>query len=159
MKLSNKLKKQNIIFPLQSKDRSCAVQEMLDRLLKLNYLTATIKLHSFIDKKNKLINSAVGRGTAYHYSTSIEIDKQIAVFGFSPNGIDYNSPDGQGVHFILLILDTNEESNLHRKLINRFQHFINDLNYKEKVINCKSVSELVDLIFNWEEQHLLNEDF
>ena len=146
MKLSNKLKQQNIIFPLQSKDRSSAIQEMLDCLLKLNYLTATVKLHSFIDEKDKLINSAVGRGTAYHYSTSIEINEQLAVFGFSPDGIDYNSPDGQGVHFILLILDTIEQSDLHRKLITRFQHFINDLDCREKVIESQSRDELFDLI-------------
>ena len=159
MKLSNKLKQQNIIFPLQSKDRSSAIQEMLDRLLELNYLTATVKLHSFIDEKDKLINSAVGRGTAYHYSTSIEINEQLAVFGFSPNGINYNSPDGQGVHFILLILDTKEESDLHRKLITRFQHFINDLDYRGKVIDSQSRDELFELISSWEEQYLLNEDF
>ena len=159
MKLSNKLKQQNIIFPLQSKDRSSAIQEMLDCLLKLNYLTATVKLHSFIDEKDKLINSAVGRGTAYHYSTSIEINEQLAVFGFSPDGIDYNSPDGQGVHFILLILDTREESDLHRKLITRFQHFINDLDYREKVIESQSRDELFELISSWEKQYLLNEDF
>tara|TARA_B100000029_G_C17596342_1_gene964290 strand:+ start:47 stop:526 length:480 start_codon:yes stop_codon:yes gene_type:complete len=159
MKLSNKLKQQNIIFPLQSKDRSSAIQEMLDCLLKLNYLTATVKLHSFIDEKDKLINSAVGRGTAYHYSTSIEINEQLAVFGFSPDGIDYNSPDGQGVHFILLILDTIEQSDLHRKLITRFQHFINDLDCREKVIESQSRDELFDLISSWEEQYLLNEDF
>ena len=159
MKLSNKLQQQNIIFPLQSKDRSSAIQEMLDRLLELNYLTATVKLHSFIDEKDKLINSAVGRGTAYHYSTSIEINEQLAVFGFSPDGIDYNSPDGQGVHFILLILDTIEQSDLHRKLITRFQHFINDLDCREKVIESQSRDELFDLISSWEEQYLLNEDF
>ena len=159
MKLSNKLKQQNIIFPLQSKDRSSAIQEMLDRLLELNYLTATVKLHSFIDEKDKLINSAVGRGTAYHYSTSIEINEQLAVFGFSPDGINYNSPDGQGVHFILLILDTKEESDLHRKLITRFQHFINDLDYREKVIDSQSRDELFNLISSWEEKYLLNEDF
>jgi len=159
MKLSNKLKQQNIISPLQSKDRSSAIQEMLDCLLKLNYLTATVKLHSFIDEKDKLINSAVGRGTAYHYSTSIEINEQLAVFGFSPGGIDYNSPDGQGVHFILLILDTKEESDLHRKLITRFQHFINDLDYREKVIDSQSRDELFELIYSWEEQYLLNEDY
>ena len=159
MKLSNKLKQQNIIFPLQSKDRSSAIQEMLDCLLELNYLTATVKLHSFIDEKDKLINSAVGRGTAYHYSTSIEINEQLAVFGFSPDGINYNSPDGQGVHFILLILDTKEKSDLHRKLITRFQHFINDLDYRGKVIDSQSRDELFNLIYSWEEQYLLNEDF
>mgnify|MGYP001184403647 FL=1 len=159
MKLSDKLKNQNIIFPLESKDRSSAIQEMLNRLLELNYLTETVKLYSFIDHKDKLINSAVGRGTAYHHSTSMEINEQLAVLGFSPEGIDYNSPDGQKVHFILLILDTNNESTLHRKLINHFQHFINDYNYRTKVIDCESVDNLTKIINEWENEYLLNEDF
>ena len=159
MKLSNRLKKQNIIFPLKSNGRSEAIQEMLDRLLELNYLTATVKLHSFIDNKNKLINSAVGRGISYHYSTSIEIENQLAVLGISSEGIDYESPDGQKVHFILLILDTEKEKNLHRKLVNRFQHFISESNFRMKIIDCVSVDEVAKLISAWEEEYLLNEDF
>lgn len=159
MKLSNKLKNQNIIFPLKSNGRSEAIQEMLDRLLELNYLTATVKLHSFIDNKNKLINSAVGRGISYHYSTSIEIENQLAVLGISSDGIDYESPDGQKVHFILLILDTEKEKNLHRKLVNRFQHFISESNFRMKIIDCVSVDEVAKLISAWEEEYLLNEDF
>ena len=159
MKLSNRLKKQNIIFPLKSNGRSEAIQEMLDRLLELNYLTATVKLHSFIDNKNKLINSAVGRGISYHYSTSIEIENQLAVLGISSDGIDYESPDGQKVHFILLILDTEKEKNLHRKLVNRFQHFISESNFRMKIIDCVSVDEVAKLISAWEEEYLLNEDF
>ena len=159
MKLSNRLKKQNIIFPLKSNGRSEAIQEMLDRLLELNYLTATVKLHSFIDNKNKLINSAVGRGISYHYSTSIEIENQLAILGISPQGIDYKSPDGQKVHFILLILDTEKEKNLHRKLVNRFQHFISESNFRMKIIDCVSVDEVAKLISAWEEEYLLNEDF
>jgi len=159
MKLSNRLKKQNIIFPLKSNGRSEAIQEMLDRLLELNYLTATVKLHSFIDNKNKLINSAVGRGISYHYSTSIEIENQLAILGISSEGIDYESPDGQKVHFILLILDTEKEKNLHRKLVNRFQHFISESNFRMKIIDCVSVDEVAKLISAWEEEYLLNEDF
>ena len=159
MKLSNRLRKQNIIFPLKSNGRSEAIQEMLDRLLKLNYLTATVKLHSFIDNKNTLINSAVGRGISYHYSTSIEIENQLAVLGISSDGIDYESPDEQKVHFILLILDTEKESNSHRKLVNRFQHFISESNFRMKIIDCVSVDEVAKLISTWEEKYLLNEDF
>ena len=157
MKLSDKLKSENIIFPLHSKDRSSAIQEMLNRLLELNYLTATVKLYSFIDHKDKLINSAVGRGTAYHHSTSIEINEQLAVLGFSPEGIDYDSPDGQKVHFILLILDTVDNPVLHRKLINRFQKFINTINIKSELLDCKSNTEVYNLITTWENQYLSKE--
>ena len=158
MKLSNILNNKNIILPIKSDNTTNAIQELLNRLLDLNYLTGTIKLHKFIDNKNKLINSAVGRGIAYHYSTSLEIKEQLAVLGLSHDGIDYNSPDGQKVHFVLLILDTQNESNLHRKLITRFQHFIKDSNLKTQAMDCKKVQEILDLILDWEENYLLNEE-
>jgi len=159
MKLSAKLKKENIILSLKSKDKSSAIQELLNRFLNLNYLTATIKLHAFIDNKDKLLNSAVGRGVAYHYSTSIEIENQLAVLGISKEGIKYDAPDGQPVHFILLILDTKEQSNLHRKLIKRFQHFINDVNFRTQIIECNNENAIMDLIGQWEDKHLFNEEF
>ena len=158
MQLSKKLKSENIILSLKSNDKPSAIQELLNRFLDLNYLTATIKLHTFIDNNDKLINSAVGRGIAYHYSTSIEIEEQLAVLGISKNGVEYNAPDGQKVHFILLILDTKGESNLHRKLITRFQHFINDTNLKSQLFESKNENEIFDLIIDWEKQHLLNEE-
>ena len=159
MKLSSQLHKKNIIQSLKSTSKSEAIQELLDRLLSLNYLTATVKLYAFIDNNDKLINAAVGRGVAYHSSSSIEIDEQLAVLGISQQGIEYDSPDGQNVHIILLILDTENESQLHRKLITRFQHIINDSNFKSDIIECQSEDEIRELIVNWEEQYLLNEEF
>ena len=159
MKLSNTIQNKNIIESLQSDNKSDVIQELLNRLLDLNYLTATVKLHSFIDNKDKLINSAVGRGVAYHYSSSVEIEEQLAVLGISHQGIDYNSPDGQKVHFILLILDTEKESDLHRKLITRFQHFINSSNLKSQIFDCNKVEDILDIINNWEKKYLLNEEF
>ena len=89
----------------------------------------------------------------------MEIEEQLAVLGISHQGIDYNSPDGQKVHFILLILDTEKESDLHRKLITRFQHFINSSNLKSQIFDCNKVEDILDIINNWEKKYLLNEEF
>ena len=157
MKLSETLIKQNIIYPLKSKNKSDAIQELLNCLLEQNVLTATTKLYSFIDEHDKLMNPAVGRGTAYHYSTSMEIQKPVASFGISINGIDYDSPDKQNVHFIFLILDSVQDPIEHRKLINRFQHFINDLSVKSQLLTSDSSSSIMDIIINWENN--LMQDF
>ena len=158
MKISEILSKSNIIYPLEVDSKHDAIQELLNCLLYQKLLTATTKLFSFIDNDNQLVNAAVGRGIAFHSSSSVEIDNSVAVFGVSKMGINYDSPDGQKVHFILLILDTHDDSTLHRKLINRFQHFINDYSYRTKVIDCKSINSLANLINDWENEYLLNED-
>ena len=158
MKLKDKIKNNTIIYPIESIDNSTVIQELLNRLLEENFLTATTKLFSFIEDHAKIMNPAVGRGIAFHHSSSIEVDEMVAVFGISKSGIDYKSPDQQKVHFILLVLDSENNPTMHRKFIHRFQKFINDLNVKTKLLECISTEQIIKLIYDWEEQYLLNEE-
>ena len=157
MKLSDTLLEETILYPFQPNDKQSAIKSLLNRLMDLNYLTATSKLFSLIDEHDKLMNPAVGRGIAYHYSNSIEVDEPVAAFGISKDGIDYNSPDSQKVHFIFLILDSVNDPSEHRKLITRFQHFINDSEMKTKILSSQSPIDVMDIIINWEKNYLFNE--
>ena len=158
MKLQDKIKDNTIIYPIQSNDKATTIQELLNKLLEQQFLTATTKLFTFIKDHDKIMNPAVGRGIAFHHSSSIEVDEMIAVLGISNIGIDYQSPDQQKVHFILLILDTVDNPLLHRKLIKRFQKFINSINIKTKLLECKSNTEVLNLITNWETDYLSKEN-
>jgi mannitol/fructose-specific phosphotransferase system IIA component (Ntr-type) len=157
MKLIEKIKDNTLVFPINSEGKSTTMQELLNHLLSEGYLTATTKLFSFMNNQDKMIGSAVGRGVAFHHSSSVEIDEMIAVLGITKFGIDYQSPDRQKVHFVLLILDPTNEPNTHRKFIHRFQKFINECDMKTKILDCKSKDEVLELINNWEEKYLLNE--
>ena len=158
MKLKDKINNNNIIYPIESNDKATTIQELLNQLLDQQFLTATTKLFTFIKNHDKIMNPAVGRGIAFHHSSSIEVDDMVAVFGISNKGIDYGSPDQQKVHFILLILDPVNEPTLHRKFIHRFQKFINDCDIKTKLLECSSSEQIVNLIYDWEEKYLLSEE-
>ena len=157
MKLSDTLSKGTILYPLEAEDKHNSIKFLLNCLLNLNYLTDTTKLFSLIDEHDKLMNPAVGRGIAYHYSNSIEVETPVAAFGISKEGIDYASPDSQKVHFIFLILDSINEPSEHRKLITRFQHFINEPEMKTKILTSPSSSKIMDVILDWEKDYLFNE--
>ena len=157
MKLTDTLTEQTIILPLSASTKLDSVKELLNRLLNEKYLTATTKLFSLIDEHDKLLNSAVGKATAIHYSSSVEINNPVSVFGVSKKGIDYNSPDSQKVHFIFLILDSVNNPVEHRKIITRFQHFINEHDMKSKILSSDSSNDIMEMIVNWEEEYLFNE--
>jgi len=158
MKLKDKINNNNIIYPIESNDKATTIQELLNKLLDQQFLTATTKLFTFIKDHDKIMNPAVGRGIAFHHSSSIEVDDMVAVLGISNKGLDYGSPDQQKVHFILLILDPVNEPTLHRKFIHRFQKFINDCDIKTKLLECSSSEQIVNLIYDWEEKYLLSEE-
>ena len=157
MNLIDKINDRTIIFPLDSSSKSDAVQVLLNQLLNQNILTGTSKLFSFINDHEKIMNPAIGRGIAFHYSSSVEVKDLTAILGVSVEGIDYESPDQQKVHFILLILDTVDNPLLHRKLISRFQKFINSVNMKTKILECKTSTDIFNLINDWEHIYLSKE--
>jgi len=157
MKLIDKIKKNTIILPFDSNNQKTSIQKLLNHLLSEGYLTSTTKLFSSIENQDKIIGSAVGRGIAYHHSSSSEVMEMVAVLGISKSGIDYESPDRQKVHFTLLILDSMNEPNYHRKFIKRFQKFINDFNMKTKILDCESKDAVFQMMEDWENKYLLNE--
>jgi len=157
MKLTDTLTEKTVILPLEASNKTASIKELLNCLLNEEYLTATTKLFSLIDEHDKSLNSAIGRGTAIHYSSSIEINNPVSVFGISKQGINYDSPDCQKVHFIFLILDSINNPIEHRKLITRFQHFINEVDIKTKILSGDTTSDIMKIILNWEEEYLFNE--
>ena len=94
MKLSEKLNTSAILYPLQSHSKEDALHELLDHFINLKYLTSCDKLFQYLKDDEKAFNSASGRGIAYHYHTSIEVNDTIVVLGVSKNGINYSAPDG-----------------------------------------------------------------
>ena len=158
MKISDKINTETIVFPLQSTCKYDVLQELLNHCMSLDYLTSTAKLISDLDEKEKRMNSASGRGIAYHYNTSIEVDDMIAVLGISKEGIDYNASDGLSCNFILLILEPKSKEELHRHFINCFQNMIRDIPIKEKLLDASSNIEIEKIIENWEDQLLIDNE-
>ncbi len=156
MKLSDKINNQTIILPLSSKCKNEVMHELLDHFYKMNYLTSTVKLFSYLDNQDKEFNSASGRGVAYHYHTSIEINDTLAVLGISKKGIDYSASDGLLCHFILLVLEPNNAPNVHRKYIRLFQDMIKDINVKERLLKSDSSLDVEKTIKIWEEKTINN---
>jgi len=150
MKLSSTITDKSILFDLDAENKTSAIKELLNHCINLDILSSAIKLNVYLNEKEKSFNSAVGRGIAYHYNTSVEVNDIVAILGVSKNGIDYNANDGLLCNFILLILEPTEESTQHRKLINLFQTMINDPTIKSKIIESKNPNEIIDVIQEWE---------
>ena len=157
MKLSDKINSQTIISPLKSTCKTDVIRELLNHFINLKYLTSSVKLLSYLDDDKEIFNSASGRGIAYHYHTSVEVDTVIVVLGVSKEGIDYGASDGLPCHFILLILEPISEPNKHRVFINFFQDLIKKSDIKSKILEVNSSLEIEKIIQKWEENDYNND--
>ena len=152
MKLRDKLNENMILLPIQAVTQSEAIQELLGHLQSLNILSATNKLFTSITEKEVTFPSAAGRGIAYPHFISIEIEDFVSVLGISKKGIDFNSPDGQLCHIILLTLSPKDDPGGHRKFITRFRIMFENPEVRFGLLEANHSSEILDIIQNWEEE-------
>ena len=158
MNLSDLLNETTVCCPLVSNTRNGAIQELLNHVQNLGYISATIKLYSYIEELENNHSTAAGKGIAYPHSTSIEVKKLRCILGISKVGLDFNSPDGQLSHIILLSLSSKDEPDKHRKFITLFRSMIENSNIRTLMLEANNSTEISNIINNWEDQYLLMDD-
>ena len=158
MNLRDKLKESTILLPIQASTQLEAIQELLVHLQSIDKLSDTTKLYAAITEKEETLPSAAGRGIAYPHFTSIEIDDLDCVLGISKEGLDFNAPDGQLCHLILLTLSSEEDPCGHRKFITRFRIMFDNPEVRFDLLEANHPSEITDIIQNWEDDEAKTDD-
>ena len=79
----------------------------------------TTKLISFIEEHDKLMNPAVGRGAAYHYSSSIEVNESVSAIGISKDGVNGSTDDFNKLKNLYEIFRNKQTTHIARKVLLR----------------------------------------
>ena len=159
MKLCEILNEGSILLPVISTDQNDAIQELLNHLQKMGHLSATTILCTNIKAYEKAQSTATGRGVAYPHCTSTEINELVCVLGISHKGVDYNTPDGQLCHFILLTLSPLDEPTRHRKFISKFRSMIDHGDIRTQLLDAPNVTSIFSTINEWEIKDASSEAF
>ena len=158
MKLRDKLIEETILVPMKATRKEDANQELLTHLQSVNILSETVHLFANIKERENAFTSSVGRGIAYPHSTSVELNELACVLGISKKGIDYNSPDGQDCHLILLTLSPVDDPTEHRKFIARFRSMIQNPEIRSSLYESENRDEILNIISLWEEDDSRDND-
>ena len=151
MNLRDKLK-EDTILPIQASTMEDAIQEQLYHLQNLDILTGTDILFSIIKGHEENLPSAAGRGIVYPHATSKEVDELVCILGISKPGVDFNSPDGQLCHLILLTLSPKDEPGEHRKFITRFRTMFDNPAVRSQLLDAGEIEDVIEIVDKWEEE-------
>jgi len=158
MKLRDKLIEETILVPLQATSKESANKELLTHLKSLDILSATVRLFANINEQKNIFTASADRGIAYSHSTSVEVNELICVLGISKKGIDYNSPDRQDCHLILLTVSPADDPTEHRKFISHFRSMLQNPDIRSNLYGSDSRDEFLNIISQWEEDDNRKDD-
>ena len=158
MNLRDKLKEDTILFPIHASTMEDAIREQLDHLQNLDILTGTDILFSIIKGHEENLPSAAGRGIVYPHATSKEVDELVCILGISKPGVDFNSPDGQLCHLILLTLSPEDKPSEHRKFITRFRTMFDNPDVRSQLLDTDAIEDIIEIVNKWEEEEAQTDD-
>ena len=158
MKLRDKLIEETFLVPMQVTSKESANKELLTHLKSIDILSATVQLFANRKEQENIFTASAGQEIAYPNSTFVEINELTCALGISKKGIDYNSPDGQDCHLILLTLSPADDPTEHRKFISRFRSMVQNPDICSSLYGSESRDEILNIFSQWEQDDNRKDD-
>lgn len=151
MNLSDYIDGERVILSLSSQDKDSAISEIVNFLDGKNALTDRESALQALFEREKLGSTGVGEEIAIPHA-KLAVDDLVILLAFS-DGLPFQSADGKDVKILFLVLAPEKQMNLHLKTLAKISRLVKATDFKERVLQAKSVSD-VCLILREEEEKL-----
>lgn len=146
MKIMNFLDTKSIVLPLKSKEKKAIIRELIEVLMQNNKVKDKEEAFKSVMERENIGSTGVGLGVAIPHGRCSAVDKLVGALGISPEGVDFNSLDGEPVHFVFLILSPLEATGDYLRAISAVARFFKDRFFRESLKNASSVEEAIRII-------------
>jgi mannitol/fructose-specific phosphotransferase system IIA component (Ntr-type) len=152
------LKANQVIYNLKAKDKIQALEELLDVLVKIKTIKNKKPVLTRIVDRERLVTTAIGHGIALPHAR-LDTGGHIAVVvGRSESGIDFEAVDGKKVHLIILIVWNPSIPGLFNHLFAGLAQFLIKPDFRRRLFEAKSKTELYKILCEIELTLLTLED-
>lgn len=154
MKITELLKEDTIILSLKSTMKENVLDELVDKLYEANRLNDKEKFKSEILKRESQSSTGVGDGIAIPHAKTDAVKIPSLAFGYSKEGIDFDSFDSKKAHIFFMIAGSKDASNEHLETLSKLSVMLLKEDFRTALGMAKSKEEILNLI---NEQELLEE--
>lgn len=154
MRLEQLLKPEYLNDNLQANNKTEALAELSEIVkrgpLKLN----KSEIYDVLLQREKLGSTGIGDGVAIPHGKISDLEEVIVAFGRSKNGVAFDSIDGKPVHLFFLLLAPEKCTSRHLKALAKISKMSKAGNFRRKLMDAKSNSDLYKIIIEQDEVRL-----
>ncbi|MCW1913932.1 PTS sugar transporter subunit IIA [Luteolibacter sp. GHJ8] len=147
MKLANLLSSDRIILEMAAGEHWPAIVELIDHLVACSSLDASLRdeVLAALKIREEQVSTGVGHGVAIPHAFSDKLDKVVAVFGRSKEGIDFEALDQRPVHFVILFLVPKKDYHLHLQTLAAIAKMFTNVEIRRRLASAGQHQEILDI--------------
>ncbi len=142
MKLTDILIREACIVDLRARTKKETVQELAGAMAShVEGLEATALTQMLLERE-RLGSTAMGDGIAIPHARIETLDRLLASFGRSRQGVDFDSLDGKPTHIFFLLVAPGREGSAHLLTLARLSRFLTNPAFRDKLQHLDTTDEL-----------------
>lgn len=152
MRISELLQKESIAIGKKPRGKNAAIDQLVELLAKSGNLKDKGKFKQAILEREKLSTTGIGEGIAIPHGKSNAVKRAALAAMVAPEGVDFESADGQDAHLLFMIAVPENGANLHLEVLERLAAMLMDEDFRKKLMEAKHPSDFLKIISAEEEK-------
>ncbi len=146
MKIMDILVSDALIPNLGVRSKREVLSEMAGALAKVEPQIEADRLLDVLLEREALQSTGIGEGVAIPHGKMVGLDRLVATFARSPEGVEFDSIDGQPTHHLFLLVVPEHSGGQYLKALARISRFFRDAAFRQQLTDGESVQDVVRAI-------------
>ena len=142
MKIMDILVRDGVVLDLTSRTKDEALGEMSGALAGAETELDSKRLLDVLLEREKLQSTGIGEGVAIPHGRMPGLDRLVATFARSREGVDFDSIDGQSTHLFFLLVVPEHSGGQHLKALARISRFFRDAAFRERLMAAEQLEDV-----------------
>jgi fructose-specific phosphotransferase system IIA component len=126
MRLSELLNSDAITLHLEARTKREALVEMVGVLEAAHGFHSQGEILDRVMRREAMMSTGIGYGVAIPHGKARSVDRMAAAIGVSPEGIEFESEDGQPAHLLVLFVSPENATTQHVKVLANFSRLFKE---------------------------------
>lgn len=150
MRITELLKKDSVSLGVRVDSKDAAINYLVDLHAKVGNITDKAIFKEGIVKREESGSTAIGEGIAIPHAKNKAVTKAGLVAMTVPEGVDYDSLDGQPTNLIFMIAAPEGGSDVHLEVLSRLSMLLIDEDFRKELLASKNVDEFLKVCDKYE---------
>jgi PTS system nitrogen regulatory IIA component len=146
MKIMDILVSDAVILNLEAGSKREVLAEMAGALAKVEPQIEADRLLEVLLEREALQSTGIGEGVAIPHGKMAGFDRLVASFARSPEGVDFDSIDGQGTHHLFLLVVPEHSGGQYLKALARISRFFRDPAFRQQLTDAETSQDVLRAI-------------
>jgi PTS system nitrogen regulatory IIA component len=146
MKIKDVLVRDALLLDLGVRSKREVLIEMSNALAKVEPKIEANRLLEVLLEREALQSTGIGEGVAIPHGKLVGLDRLVASFARSVEGVDFDSIDGQPTHHFFLLVVPEHSGGRYLKALARISRFFRDASFRQRLTEAETAADVIRAI-------------